>query len=728
MIKKAIVMLAAAAVSLCSFGIFGSAYENDIRPYAEVYQLRQTTENIDLGAGEKTDLSVYLPDGINVSEVRAEIADEDILSVDSDLVLTALAVGETQVGLVDIADDETLAEINVSVHNAPTDISLSLKSVTLGVDETCSLVYTFSEDEYSGSVMFTSSDEDVATVDKFSGKVKAHGTGTAVITAETYNGRTDTCVITVKKAPTKVSIGLSSTTLGIGEKCDLNAAVPSGEASKVITYSSSDTAVATVNKYNGVVTAKKAGITIITAETYNGRTDTCVITVKKAPTKVSIGLSSTTLGVGEKCDLNATVPNGEASKVITYTSSNTSVATVNKYNGVVTAKKSGTAVITAKTFNGKTDTCVITVKKAPTKVSIGLSSTTLGVGEKCDLNATVPSGEASKVITYSSSNTAVATVNKYNGVVTAKKSGTATVTAKTFNGRTDTCVITVKKAPTSLRLNSSKTYISVGGKYDLNAVFNTGEASKVVTYSSSDTSVATVNKYNGVVTAKKYGSATITAKTFNGKTASCAVIVPLQKNAATVRASVIKDKAAWSGKTLVSFQKGAKMNKLSTSGNWVKVEYNGTIGYVYNKAFTNKANYSSITVSSLPSVADDWLFDNGTGIKTIFDYASVMYYTTAPKLSIEEMVVRGMKLRNGACYYYASLVYYLLDRAGYEVIIVEGKSSPQSEHWWNMVKTSQGWRHYDATPFNSHQRLYGTTDRQTAQYYTWDRTKYPAAQ
>ncbi len=81
-----------------------------------------------------------------------------------------------------------------------------------------------------------------------------------------------------------------------------------------------------------------------------------------------------------------------------------------------------------------------------TGVSLNKSSATLNVGDTTTLTATVaPSNATNKNVTWTSSNTAVATVS--NGVVTAKKAGTATITVKTADGnKTATCSVTVKAA------------------------------------------------------------------------------------------------------------------------------------------------------------------------------------------------------------------------------------------------------------------------------------------
>lgn len=80
-----------------------------------------------------------------------------------------------------------------------------------------------------------------------------------------------------------------------------------------------------------------------------------------AVTSVKLNRSALSLEVGETGKLSATVrPDSAADKSITWSSSNTDVASVIS-NGTVTAKKAGTAVITATAVNGKNASCTVTV-------------------------------------------------------------------------------------------------------------------------------------------------------------------------------------------------------------------------------------------------------------------------------------------------------------------------------------------------------------------------------
>ena len=95
------------------------------------------------------------------------------------------------------------------------------------------------------------------------------------------------------------------------------------------------------------------------------------------PTSVSLNKTSLTLDVGKSYTLTKTVSPSNAVTSYNWSSSNTSVATVDK-NGKVTAKASGTATITVKTSNGKTANCKVTVN-LPTPQITGLANTTGGI-------------------------------------------------------------------------------------------------------------------------------------------------------------------------------------------------------------------------------------------------------------------------------------------------------------------------------------------------------------
>ncbi len=164
-------------------------------------------------------------------------------------------------------------------------------------------------------------------------------------------------------------------------------------------------------------------------------------------TGVSLDKTSAILNVGDLQILTAIIlPDNATNKNVTWSSSNTSVATVDS-NGKVTAVSNGTSVITVTTDNGNFKaTCTVTVGNttvAVTGVSLSSSSVTLTSDTEV-LTATVSPGNATnRNVTWSSSNTSVVTVS--NGVLTPVSAGTAVVTVTTEDGRfTATCSVTVK--------------------------------------------------------------------------------------------------------------------------------------------------------------------------------------------------------------------------------------------------------------------------------------------
>lgn len=338
-------------------------------------------------------------------------------------------------------------------------------------------------------------------------------------------------------AVSTVYISPETLSLTVGETAKLTASIAPWSASvKTMTWKSLSPAIATVDDEGGV-TAVSEGRTTIQVTTDDGnKTATCAITVKAAVpvTGVSLNRTSLSLEEGDTFSLVATVtPSNATDKSVSWVSSNTDVAKVSS-DGVVTALSPGTAVVTVKTNDGaKIATCVVTVSKkaiAVTGVSLSKSSLALTEGDTQTLVATVaPSNATNKDVTWSSSDTGVATVSS-SGVVTAKKAGTATITVTTVDGgKTATCAVTVK-APevpvTGVSLNHTALTLLEGQTETLSATVSpTNASNKSVTWSSNNTAVATISSA-GVVTAIKAGMATITVTTVDGgKTATCAVTV-----------------------------------------------------------------------------------------------------------------------------------------------------------------------------------------------------------
>jgi len=161
---------------------------------------------------------------------------------------------------------------------------------------------------------------------------------------------------------------------------------------------------------------------------------------------------------------------------------------------------------------------------------VALDQTTLilAKGGTATLKAAVAPADASNQnVSWSSSDTSVATVS--GGVVTARGAGTATITVTTDDGgKRAGCTVKVVDADYSKELtrtgSNGTVTLKVGAKLQLIPTFATARGWKIKKVSSSKSKYATVNKY-GQVTAKKVGTTTVTVKCKNGKKATLKVKV-----------------------------------------------------------------------------------------------------------------------------------------------------------------------------------------------------------
>lgn len=248
--------------------------------------------------------------------------------------------------------------------SVPKSVKLNKNDITFGIGEKYTLVTTVENGDIS-QVAFTTSDRKVATVDN-NGKITAIGTGTATITANTYNGLKAKCKVTVKKLADSIKLDKTSITLGVGEQYDFSSSIPNGTAAYFRSYYSDNTAIATVQKSGGLMTAKTAGTTTIRCKLSSGREATCKVTVKSAPSSVTLNYTTSTLKVGQSEAIKVTYNNNAYSFKNKWTSSNTYVATVNS-DGKIYAKSLGSTTISYRTYNNKTASFKLTVSGSAVK-------------------------------------------------------------------------------------------------------------------------------------------------------------------------------------------------------------------------------------------------------------------------------------------------------------------------------------------------------------------------
>ena len=252
-----------------------------------------------------------------------------------------------------------------------------------------------------------------------------------------------------------------------------------------------------------------------------------VVTVQS----VTLSKTSMTMYAGENYTLTATVlPADAANKAVTWTSSNSNVATVDA-NGVVKAIGYGKATITVTSEANKAATakCEVQVYAPTTGVQLSATSKEMYVGESFVLTAnTLPLSTSDGKIEWSVSNEKVVKRNA-DGSIVAIGAGEANVTAKSVNGGyTQVCRVTVKAIPVAEAVTISKDEMTMyaGDVYTLTATVTPADAvDKALKWATTNNNVVTVD--NGVVKAVAYGTANVVVSVAsNAKlTDECAVTV-----------------------------------------------------------------------------------------------------------------------------------------------------------------------------------------------------------
>lgn len=226
--------------------------------------------------------------------------------------------------------------------------------------------------------------------------------GTQTITVS-LGGKSVSFSILVKEIPaTSVKLNTTNTNIQKGRSQTLTATVlPVKATYKTVTWSSQNPSIATVDAH-GVVKAKKAGATVITAKTRNGLTASCVVNVKVPAVKVFLDRSEDTLEQSKKVTLKATISPLDSTDSVYWVSEDETIAVVSD-NGVVTAKKAGTTKIYAITDSRAYKTYTITVKAKKPSVknkTIELKSLTSQKNKKAKVKYSSVKGATGYQIQY----------------------------------------------------------------------------------------------------------------------------------------------------------------------------------------------------------------------------------------------------------------------------------------------------------------------------------------
>ena len=255
-----------------------------------------------------------------------------------------------------------------------TSVSLDITEKTAERYDDFQLTATIAPLNFTDAVVWTSSNEEVATVSD-TGYVEICGVGTAVITVTAGNVKA-ACKITVPQLIDWIEFDEDEIELKAGQTYQLKPYIsPSDATNKKLKYTSSDTKVAEVSA-SGLVIAKSEGEAKIRAAATDGSDEyaVCYVTVtgKAKVTGITLDRTSAEVKRGEKLTLNATVsPSYASNKKVVWKSANTKIATVDG-NGSVTAKAPGRTKITVTSSENSSyqASCTVTV---PYKITYKLN-------------------------------------------------------------------------------------------------------------------------------------------------------------------------------------------------------------------------------------------------------------------------------------------------------------------------------------------------------------------
>ncbi len=331
----------------------------------------------------------------NASNLKITNSDDSVIELieksDEKIKFVAKKIGRSTITVE--TEKGKKARCYVLVHQEPKNIVLDTTNITFDLSNSNKQYQVTATIEPSTTnrdtdITWTSSNSNVAEVSssgnpdgqlKSIGTITAKSNGTAVITASTKNGTKATCQVTVHTSPTKITLNKNNILLDISglnarkeETLKVTYTPSTSDIKKKITWTSSDPNVAIISPsgtFNETATikSKASGRTTIIAKTENGFSAQCEVVVQSSITKITLSRTSATLDLAEieakkVIQLSATITPSIVTEGYTWTSSNTTVATVSN-TGYVTGKKDGTVTITAKSSSGKTfATCTITVK------------------------------------------------------------------------------------------------------------------------------------------------------------------------------------------------------------------------------------------------------------------------------------------------------------------------------------------------------------------------------
>lgn len=391
--------------------------------------------------------------------------------------------------------------------------SASSYTATIGADND----FPTLTNAYGVEVDYSSSDETVATISSDGLTVTLLSAGSTSIMAHSegsdkYSASSASYALTVQKAEDGISWSVSELTISIADTASVSYPTLSNPGSQTIAYSSSNASVATIGSSSGKVTVLSEGEVTITAtaeanEAYEASSASYTLTIEGTLSRPGFYWSAdsytATLASSENSFPTLNNPNSIS---ISYSSSDESIATVSS-SGSVTPVGAGTCAIIATSEADETyraGTAQYTLKVVKQEVSLSWSEssfTALLEGGNDFPSLSVSPSTVSSSISYSSSNTSVATINSSSGALSLLSAGSTTISASfagndTYKSASAAYTLMVKSSTDTGA--GSYTYASTGNSSSEDDISNTTFTRKI-TLTWSGSSVSVEGDYYGYV-------------------------------------------------------------------------------------------------------------------------------------------------------------------------------------------------------------------------------------
>ena len=433
-------------------------------------------------------------------------------------------------------------------------------------------------DTTSGGV-WSSSNTAIGSVDA-TGDVTGTGAGTVTIsyTVAGICGTTSaTQSITVNPLP------VISAILGTTDECVSATATLSNTTGGGV-WSSSNTSVAIVDG-SGDVTGITAGTSTIIYQVTN--IYGCVSAVSVTDTVNALPIVSVITGVTDEC-LGSVSTLNDATGSGVWSSSNTSIAAVDA-SGDVTGVAGGIVTISYTVTNGTG--CSASATTPDTVNTIPTSSPIMGVMTMCaGSTSTLTDALAGGV--WSSTNASIATVDPTSGIVTGVAAGMDTIIYTVTNSCgsvSDSAAVTVNAIPSVDPITATTTAICSGSTVSLSDATTGG------VWSSSNTSIATVNSTTGAVTGVSNGTVTITYTITNGSGCSAYAVENITIATAIAAIDVVPASATLCHGNLVNMHVSTSVSGLTYQ--WL-CNGNVIVGATNSGYITDSAGTYSVEVSN----------------------------------------------------------------------------------------------------------------------------------